>query len=107
MDEATSSIDIASEGNVQKAILECFEDSTVITIAHRINTIMHMDKILVLSFGEVKEFDSPSELLKDPGSLFYSIWEEYKKEEQRQKEKEDLEKKVIEEQERKLSLDGG
>lgn len=53
MDEATASIDVNTERIVQKLIQEEFRDSTVITVAHRLNTVMKSDKILVLSFGEV------------------------------------------------------
>ncbi len=42
----------------------------MITIAHRLNTIMNCDKVMVLSFGKIVEFDSPSNLMKDPQSLF-------------------------------------
>jgi len=53
MDEATASIDVNTEKIVQKLIQEEFKDSTVITVAHRLNTVMQSDKILVLGFGEV------------------------------------------------------
>eukprot|EP01016_Furgasonia_blochmanni_P048786 TRINITY_DN7326_c0_g1_i3.p1 TRINITY_DN7326_c0_g1~~TRINITY_DN7326_c0_g1_i3.p1 ORF type:complete len:224 (+),score=25.16 TRINITY_DN7326_c0_g1_i3:427-1098(+) len=79
LDEATSSIDIITEEVVQKTIQEVFKNSTVITIAHRLNTIIHSDKILVLSFGEVAEYDSPENLLKNQSSLFYKLWEESSK----------------------------
>ena len=59
LDEATSSIDIKSEEIVQKAIDRMFEDFTVITIAHRLNTIINCDRILVLGEGEVLEYDTP------------------------------------------------
>ena len=66
LDEATSSIDIKSEEIVQTALEKLFEDCTVITIAHRLNTIMNSDKILVLGAGKVLEYDSPQTLLKNP-----------------------------------------
>lgn len=59
MDEATSNIDVATEQNIQKLIDEEFKDSTVMTVAHRLNTINQSDKVLVLSFGKILEFDSP------------------------------------------------
>jgi ABC-type multidrug transport system fused ATPase/permease subunit len=59
LDEATSSIDIKSEEIVQHALEKLFEDCTVITIAHRLNTIINSDRILVLGEGRVLEFDSP------------------------------------------------
>jgi len=59
MDEATSNIDVATERNIQELIDEEFKDSTVLTVAHRLNTIVQSDKVLVLSFGKVLEFDTP------------------------------------------------
>jgi len=74
MDEATASIDIKTEEKIQKALNLVFENSTVITVAHRINTIINYDKILVLDNGEIKEFDSPNNLLKNENSLFYELY---------------------------------
>jgi len=72
MDEATANIDIKTEQIIQKLIKEKFEDATVITIAHRLNTIINSDRVLVLSKGEVEEYDCPKRLLQDPNSTFYS-----------------------------------
>lgn len=72
MDEATSNIDIKTEQVIQSLITEKFSKATVITIAHRLNTIISSDRVLVLDKGEVREFDSPQALLQDPGSMFYS-----------------------------------
>ncbi len=74
MDEATSSIDIKTEDTIQKAINEVMKNSTVITIAHRIKTIINYDKILVLDYGEIKEFDSPTNLIQNQNSLFYELY---------------------------------
>jgi len=79
MDEATANIDINTEHSIQSLIKEAFEDSTVLIIAHRINTIINCDKVLVLSYGEVKEYDTPSNLLSDPNSMFSSLVREAKK----------------------------
>lgn len=49
-----------------------FKDRTIITIAHRINTILDSDRIVVLDHGRVAEFDTPSELVKKKG-LFYEL----------------------------------
>ncbi len=81
MDEATANIDIVTEQKIDKLLEETMKDSTVITIAHRLNTIMKCDRVLVLSFGEVVEFDSPGNLLKDTNSEFFKLCEELKKEE--------------------------
>ena len=51
-----------------------FADKTVLTIAHRINTVLDSDRILVLNKGEVSEFDSPSSLLKNENSLFSRLY---------------------------------
>ena len=59
LDEATANIDIVTEKQIQKLINEEFTNSTVITIAHRLNTIMNSDKVLVLSHGEIAEYDTP------------------------------------------------
>jgi len=74
MDEATSSIDIRTEDTIQKAINEVMKSSTVITIAHRIKTIINYDKILVLDYGEIKEYDSPKNLIQNQNSLFYELY---------------------------------
>ena len=52
----------------------------MLTIAHRLNTIINSDKILVLSFGHVEEFDTPQKLMRDPNSEFSKLLEEIKKE---------------------------
>lgn len=63
MDEATANIDEKTDQAVQALIKTEFLDTTVITIAHRLNTIIQYDKLLVLKDGQVKEFGSPRELL--------------------------------------------
>ena len=73
MDEATANIDMNTEQIIQKALNIVLDNSTVITVAHRIKTIINYDKILVLDAGEVKEFDSPSNLLKNENSLFRTL----------------------------------
>lgn len=65
LDEATSSIDIETDSKIQKIIREQFKDSTVITIAHRIHTILDSDEIVVIENGQVKEYDTPEHLLSD------------------------------------------
>lgn len=76
LDEATSNIDVVTEQKIQELITTNFSDSTVLTIAHRINTIIKSDKVLVLSFGRIKEFDSPQALMADPKSEFSQLIKE-------------------------------
>ena len=59
LDEATANIDVVTEQAIQKLISEEFADATVLTIAHRLNTIIKSDKVLHLSKGTVLEYDSP------------------------------------------------
>lgn len=73
LDEATASVDVETDQIVQKTIREVFKDRTILTIAHRIDTVLDSDKIVVLDSGEVKEFDSPSNLLANKESLFYHL----------------------------------
>mmetsp|Transcript_22467 Transcript_22467/g.19959 ORF Transcript_22467/g.19959 Transcript_22467/m.19959 type:complete len:175 (+) Transcript_22467:312-836(+) len=82
MDEATANIDIKTEQIIQKLINEEFADSTVLTIAHRLNTIINSDRVLVLSKGEVEEYDDPQTLLEDTESMFYSYANELKRKEE-------------------------
>ncbi|KAJ3111421.1 hypothetical protein HK100_002694 [Physocladia obscura] len=70
LDEATASVDLATDDFIQKAIRTHFANSTVLTIAHRLNTIADYDKILVLGAGKVLEYDSPANLLADDNSHF-------------------------------------
>ena len=60
-------------------MINCFKNSTVLTIAHRINTIINYDKILSLADGKVVEFDTPKNLLTNKKSHFYKLWKEYTK----------------------------
>ncbi|EGV65927.1 hypothetical protein CANTEDRAFT_97001 [Yamadazyma tenuis ATCC 10573] len=73
LDEATASVDVQTDKIVQDTIRSEFNDKTILTIAHRIETIMDSDRILVLERGQVKEFDAPTELLKDQNTIFYSL----------------------------------
>lgn len=72
LDEATASMDYKSDEMVQKIIRVKFEDYTVLTIAHRINTILDYDKIMVMDDGVVKEFGPPQQL-RDKGGIFASL----------------------------------
>lgn len=59
MDEATASVDFATDEAIQAAIRSEFKDSTLLTIAHRLSSVIDYDRLLVLSEGAVAEFDTP------------------------------------------------
>ncbi len=73
MDEATANIDYLTEKNIQDSLKKLLKDSTIITIAHRIKTIVSYDKILVLENGKIIEYDTPTNLLNDKNSFFYRL----------------------------------
>ena len=73
LDEATAAVDLETDDLIQATIRSEFVDCTVLTIAHRLNTIMDSDRILLLDSGEVKEFDKPDILLSDHSSTFYAM----------------------------------
>ncbi|KAJ1996422.1 hypothetical protein GGI25_000485 [Coemansia spiralis] len=74
LDEATAAIDPESDEIIQKSIRKEFKDCTVLTIAHRLNTIIDSDRILVLDKGQLAEFDTPQNLLTKENGLFYQLW---------------------------------
>ncbi|XP_078001329.1 ATP-binding cassette sub-family C member 9-like [Glandiceps talaboti] len=78
MDEATASIDMKTDSILQNVISTAFSDRTVLTIAHRISTILDSDMVLVLSDGHVMEYDTPENLLKNDQSVFASMVHESK-----------------------------
>jgi ATP-binding cassette subfamily C (CFTR/MRP) protein 1 len=80
LDEATANIDIVTEQKIQKIIEKAFKESTVFTIAHRINTIINSDRVLVMHEGAKAEYDSPQVLCKDPQSKLSQLINEIKKE---------------------------
>jgi ATP-binding cassette subfamily C (CFTR/MRP) protein 1 len=73
MDEATASVDFETDAFIQRTVREEFTGATVLTIAHRLATVIDSDRILVLDGGVVKEYASPSDLLEDGSSQFYDM----------------------------------
>lgn len=73
LDEATAAVDVETDEIVQQTIRQEFKNRTILTIAHRLNTIMDSDRIVVLDNGEVAEFDTPENLLNKKAGLFYSL----------------------------------
>ncbi|PVU95713.1 hypothetical protein BB559_002624 [Furculomyces boomerangus] len=73
LDEATAAIDVETDRFIQEVIRSEFKDCTVITIAHRLNTIMDSDYILVLDKGKAVEFDTPGSLLADSNTVFSGL----------------------------------
>lgn len=74
LDEATASVDPETDSIIQLMIRSVFTQSTVLTIAHRISTIIDYDRIIVLDSGSIIEFDSPSVLLQNPDSVFSQLY---------------------------------
>lgn len=73
LDEATSALDSVSEQAIHKALESLMEGRTAIVIAHRLSTLINMDKILVLDKGQVVEYGSHQELLKQNG-IYTDLW---------------------------------
>ncbi|XP_067842586.1 multidrug resistance-associated protein 4 isoform X2 [Heptranchias perlo] len=73
IDEATANVDPRTDELIQKTIREKFEQCTVLTIAHRLNTIIDSDRILVLDAGRVAEYEEPYVLLENKNGLFYKM----------------------------------
>ncbi|XP_060936365.1 ATP-binding cassette sub-family C member 9 [Limanda limanda] len=73
MDEATASIDMATENILQKVVMTAFADRTVVTIAHRVQTILTADLVIVMKRGNILEYDKPETLLEKEGGMFASF----------------------------------
>jgi ATP-binding cassette subfamily C (CFTR/MRP) protein 1 len=73
LDEATAAIDVETDELIQETIRKEFKDCTIVTIAHRLNTILDYDMILVMDNGRVCEYNSPKVLLENSDSMFYGM----------------------------------
>ncbi|MEE9548899.1 MAG: hypothetical protein V3W08_00690, partial [Candidatus Binatia bacterium] len=83
LDEATSSVDTETELLIQDALVKIMKDRTCLVIAHRLSTIRHVDRIIVLHKGEVREIGSHAELLEKRG-IYYRLYQlQYEREESR------------------------
>lgn len=75
LDEATANVDFKTDQLIQQVIREKFVHCTVLTIAHRLNTILNYDRVLVLNQGHVVQYDSPSVLARESGGTFAKLLE--------------------------------
>ncbi|CAJ0583057.1 unnamed protein product, partial [Mesorhabditis spiculigera] len=73
LDEAAAAVDMETDALIQKTIKEQFSECTVLTIAHRLNTVMDSDRLMVLERGSIVEFDAPRTLLENKNGVFYSM----------------------------------
>eukprot|EP00058_Branchiostoma_floridae_P006725 XP_002592213.1 hypothetical protein BRAFLDRAFT_84642 [Branchiostoma floridae] len=73
LDEATAAIDSETDNLIQTTIHEAFEDCTMLTIAHRLNTVMTSDRVMVMDDGQLSEFDTPRALLANKSSRFAAM----------------------------------
>lgn len=77
MDEATAAIDMESDQLIQRTIRSSFADVTILCIAHRLQTIMDYDRIMVVDSGGIAEFASPKELLENENGIFYQMYHQH------------------------------
>ena len=73
LDEATAAVDLETDDLIQATIRAEFADCTVLTIAHRLNTIMDSDRVAVFAEGKLAEFDDPRALVEKSGTIFRSL----------------------------------
>ncbi|KAJ2076930.1 hypothetical protein H4R24_005425, partial [Coemansia sp. RSA 988] len=76
LDEATAAVDNVTDEIIQRTIRNEFKDCTVLTIAHRLNTVIDSDMVLVVDNGQLAEYDTPQNLLANKGTLFSRLVEE-------------------------------
>ncbi|EOY12088.1 Multidrug resistance protein ABC transporter family [Theobroma cacao] len=77
LDEATVSFDTATDNLIHSTVREHFSDCTVITIAHRITSVLDSDMVLLLIAGLIREYDSPARLLENKSSSFAQLVADY------------------------------
>ncbi|KAL5499202.1 hypothetical protein ACEPAH_1720 [Sanghuangporus vaninii] len=73
MDEATASVDYATDELIQRTIRNEFAESTILTIAHRLRTVIDYNRVMLLDQGRIVEYDHPAVLLSNPSSRFYAL----------------------------------
>ncbi|KAL3024386.1 hypothetical protein AAZX31_04G118000 [Glycine max] len=73
LDEATAAVEVRTDALIQKTIRQEFQSCTMLIIAHRLNTIIDCNRILLLNAGRVLEYSSPEELLQNEGTAFYKM----------------------------------
>jgi len=99
LDEATANIDLITEQKIQKFMAEEFKEQTMLVIAHRLQTIIESDKVMVLGDGKVMEFDTPDQLLENEKSHFTKLVKQLtKKAAEREKSEKGSEKKAKEDE---------
>lgn len=76
LDEATAAMDLHTDALVQRTVRRAFAERTTLTIAHRLDTIIHSTRVLAMARGEMVEFDAPERLLARPGSMFSRLVED-------------------------------
>jgi len=76
LDEATASVDEETDALIQATLEDKLRLSTVLTIAHRLHTIMHCDRVVVVEAGQVAEIGPPEQLKETHGSRFQQMWEQ-------------------------------
>lgn len=78
LDEATANMDAETDKMLHGVITEIFADCTILSIAHRLHSILNCDKVLVLDNGKIVEFDNPKVLMNQKDSLFHAMCKESK-----------------------------
>ena len=73
LDEATAQVDRENDRLIQETIRTAFADVTVLSIAHRLDTIIDFDRVIVMDRGRVAEFDTPANLLRNPDGMFTEL----------------------------------